>query len=651
MADFLSVGKPFSFARPTSLDMRFGPFESIAAAYQTVGPNGLDAIYAGLIFCIVNSNGTQYYKWTKTNNPTVSDVERVVPNFKTINGKVIVGDGNIQLNNAIVITDTKDSGTLIPGTSSNEGSESNIYYYKDLGIFGLSTDGGKTYYKHWTNEDEFGQYTIWDANYSGGIYNGNLQGVTPYNNRIYIVKNTGEIKLGTDKDLDDMGSNPPDLTEAQQDAIDSGITKDKVAALDAIIGAGLTADDIAELKRLKGINIVYTSSTDKLTLSDGSTRKGYDLSGQGGSPSETTYGTPTINVTYPQISVNGGKYSPSVQITQVVYVDSVESTTNTYNSISEFLSAGGSITFGWTDLTDKFESIDSETGEIEADTNESGSQKSKSVTISVSINGKSNSKTITVTQGTTAKLHIVSVEYNTVDSGNGTYTATPTITASDNNTYSVSDYNNQSVESFTFKGGISGTLNSSTGVITYNPTTIISNMAAGSTLGTMLITIEQENSNNNINDIEYNWFNYSNLTTALCAFGIRGSKDGGKIYKPGTQSTGIASVTINATAGDIYVIGTSAATPTYIHIWETSLNLLYENAGVASIANASKWTTNAATNYNTFVSSVGGKETRIYASSSDFKTVYKVVGNVNKLTFSVFGAGEEDVIYYKKINQ
>ena len=48
MADFISVGKPFSFARPTSLDMRFGPFESIAEAYQAVGPgpDGLDAIYA-----------------------------------------------------------------------------------------------------------------------------------------------------------------------------------------------------------------------------------------------------------------------------------------------------------------------------------------------------------------------------------------------------------------------------------------------------------------------------------------------------------------------------------------------------------------------------------------------------------------------------
>ena len=79
--------------------------------------------------------------------------------------------------------------------------------------------------------------------------------------------------------------------------------------------------------------------------------------------------------------------------------------------------------------------------------------------------------------------------------------------------------------------------------------------------------------------------------------------------------------------------------------------MLYENAGVASIANASKWTTNAATNYNTFVNSVGGKETIAYASSSNFKALYKVIGNVNKLTFSIHGAEEGDVIYYKKINQ
>ena len=636
------------------MDVRFGPFESVATAYQNVGPNGLDAIYAGLIFCVISSGNVEFYKWTKTNNPTVNDVEKVIPTFKTVDGKAIVGEGNISTNGIIPFAGVKESGTVLSGTSSNTAEYAQVYYYTTPGVFGYSTNGGTSYYKHWANEGDFGNYEIFDANYTSGNYAGNLQGVIPFNNRLYLDCSTFEIKGGTDNEnFDNIDSNPLELTEAQLDALNSGVNKNVINVINSLIDAGITVADITELKRIKAMNIQFNAGTDKLTLtgkvSGTDTTKTYPLSTGGGSADVTTYGVPTLSISYPTISASGGTYNPNISISQKVYVNDAEDHTNTYTTLNDFLLAGGSIQFSWTNTSNRFDSLDAENGAIGADENLSGNNKIADVTISVTINNKTASDSITATQTTTSKLYIKSISYTTTNS-NGTYTATPTITASDNQEYSVSEYNELSVETFSFSCNINGVINSSTGVITYNPSTLISNIAAGSALGSMLIDVNQENTEHNIGEIVYEWIDNTGITAAVTMSGIRGSNSGGKIYKPGSQSYGKATATITGvTAGDTYVIETNAEEGIHLHIWETKSKLVNDSNGTGTIANSSMWTTNAATNYNTFVSSVGGKETVIYVGSGK-RAVYKVKGDVTDLTFSVFRAYATDTISYKKLN-
>ena len=401
------------------------------------------------------------------------------------------------------------------------------------------------------------------------------------------------------------------------------------------------------------MSIQFNAGTDKLTLtgkvSGTDTTKTYPLPTEGGSADVITYGVPTLSVTYPTISASGGTYKPNVSVSQKVYVNDAEDHTNTYINLNDFLLAGGSIQFNWTGTSNRFDSLDAETGIIGVDENLSGSNKTAGVTISVAINNKTASDSITVTQTTTSKLYIKSINYTTTSS-DGTYTATPTITASNDQEYSVAEYNALSVETFSFSCNISGAINSSTGVITYNPSTLISNIAAGSALGSILVNVVQENTEHNISEIIYEWADNTGTVAAVTMTGIRGSASGGKIYKPGSQSYGMATATITGvTAGDTYVIETNAAEGTYFHVWETKYKLVNNSNGTGTIANSSMWKTDAATNYNTFVSADGGKETIIYISSGK-RVVYKVKGDVTDLTFSVFRAYAGDVISYKKLN-
>ena len=665
MADFISIGKPISFARPISLDVRFGPFESVSAAYQNVGPNGLDAIYAGLIFCVVANNKVEFYKWTKTNNPTVNDVEKIVPDLKTVNGKLIVGNGNLVINDVIVIAGVKDSGTELSGTGG-EGSAANVYYYSEKGVLGLSNNGGASYYTRWSNENEFGTFMIWDPNYSSGTYTGNLKGVVPLVNRMYLDSSTGDVKFGSDKELQDIAASfiP---TNAQEKAMNSGITKAKVDSLDALLSLGLTSADITELRRLKGMGITHDATNDLLTIN----KKQYDLSGEGGStPVAITYGTPVVTISYPTISNNGGTYYPTISVSQPVNYDGVLHHNEEYNNVNNLIEALGqeNVVFSYYDSsTPRFASFDSENGRLEADENVTENAKTSRIKINITMHGVSATADCTVTQSASSvqnKLYITNIAYDTpaTSDGNGSNVLVPTITASDGNEYTVAEYSalgSSNIESFSFSSSAlyGATINTSTGAITYNLESMISNISNGGYVKNIRVTLTQENSSHNKSGIIANIFDYdaSQMTELLTINGVRGGGDPGNLYRG--ESYGLSAVTLSLNAGDIIAIKTTLETPIYTSIFETRLKLVTESGGVAVVANQSNWTNNSVTNYNTFVRDAGGRESHLFTDTNDNEIIYKVLGNVTytdgttRVTVMYHnGYRQEGKIYYKKLN-
>lgn len=665
MADFISIGKPISFARPISLDVRFGPFESVSAAYQNVGPNGLDAIYAGLIFCVVANNKVEFYKWTKTNNPTVNDVEKIVPDLKTINGKLIVGNGNLIINDIIVIAGVKTSGTELSGTGGT-GDATTVYYYSDKGVLGLSINGGTSYYTRWANEDEFGTFMIWDPNYSSGTYTGNLKGVVPLINRMYLDSSTGDVKFASDKELQDVGSSFVP-TSAQENAMNSGITKAKVNSLDALIALGLTSADITELRRLKNMGITHDSANDLLTIN----KKQYDLSGGGGStPVVITYGTPVVSISYPTISNNGGTYYPTISVSQPVNYDGVLHHNEEYDDVDELIEAIGqaNVVFSYYDSsTTRFASFDRETGRLEADENVTENTKTSRIKINITMHDVPATADCPVTQNASStqnKIYITHVEYNTpaTSNGNGSSTMVPTLTASDGNEYTVAQYNalgSSNIETFSFSCSklYGASIDSSTGAVTFNLSTMISSMSGGEYIKNLDVKLTQENSSHNKTEIQVNLFDYdvSQMTELLTINGVRGGSDGEKLYKG--ESYGLSAVTLSLNPGDVVVFKTTLDRPVYTFVFETKLKLVTESGGVAVLANSSNWTTNGATNYNTFVRNVGGKETRLYTNRGDTELIYKALGNVTytdgtvRVTVMYHNMfNDAGKIYYKKLN-
>lgn len=665
MADFLPIGKPLSLASPKAVDLRNGPFSSITEAYNTVGPNGLDAIYAGLPFCVVANGSVTFYKWTKTNNPTVNDVEKIVPDLKTINGKLIVGNGNLVINDIIVIAGVKQSGTELSGTGGT-GDATTVYYYSDKGVLGLSINGGTSYYTRWANEDEFGTYMIWDPNYSSGTYTGNLKGVVPLVNRMYLDSSTGDVKFCSDKDLQDIGSNFTP-TSAQENALNSGITKAKVDSLDALINLGLTSADITELRRLKNLGISHNATTDLLTINN----KQYDLSGGGGStPVEITYGTPTISISYPTFSNNGGTYYPTISVSQPVNYDGTLHHNEEYTNVDDLVEALGqeNVVFSYYNTsTPRFASLDSDNGRLEADENLTENSKTTRIKLSIVMHGVSANNDCTVTQNASStqnKLYIIKVEYKTpaVSNGNGSSTMNPTLTASDGNEYTVAEYTalgSSNIESFTFTCSslYGATLDANTGAVTYNLSTIISNLEAGKYVKNIIIVVNQENSSHKRSDIQVNFFDYdaSQMTELLTLQGVRGGSEGGALYRG--ESYGLSAVTLSLNAGDVIAFKTTLNRPVYTFIFETKLKLVTESGGVAVIANSGSWSNSGTENYNTFVKNVGGKETRVYTDRGDTEIIYKVLGNVTytdgttRVTIMYHNLyNEEGAIYYKKLN-
>lgn len=663
MADFITIGKPLSITTTKAMDSRFGPFSSIAEAYSAVGPNGTDTIYAGLQFCVVANGNITFYKWTKTNNVTVNDVEKIVPDLKTINGKLIVGNGNLVINDIIVIAGIKTSGTELSGTGA-EGSSSNIYYYSEKGVLGLSNNGGTSYYTRWDNEDEFGTYMIWDPTYSSGIYTGNLKGVVPLNNRLYLDSSTGDIKFASDKELQDIDSNFVP-TSAQQSALDSGITSVKVAALDALIGFNLTSTEIEKIRALLNMGISHNATTDILTINN----KQYDLSA-GGTSVVVTYGTPVITISYPTISNNGGTYYPTITVSQDVYKDNVLDSPIEYNSVNDLIQAIGqnNVVFSYYDNSvDRFASFDSEDGRLEADPNSTENTKTSRIKISITMNGVSGDADCTVTQSASIvqnKIYITSLRYDTAGlvDGEGYTTLLPTLVASDGNEYSYNTYtelgaSNIETIAFSCSTNYGATVNSTTGAVRYKLSDMISNMSSGTYIKNITVTLTQENASHN-KSTSVNLFDYntSEMTQLLAISGVRGGSNPGYIYKG--QSNGLSSISLSLNAGDVIAFKHTFTEGVYVSIFETRLKLVTESGGVAVIANSTSWSTSARTTYNTFVANANGKETHVWIEKNDTEIIYKVLGNVTysdgttRVTImidNILNQSSGD-IYYTKLN-
>lgn len=134
---------------------------------------------------------------------------------------------------------SKETSTSTVGTSEN------IYYYEDINRFGLSTDGGVTFYPIWQNYTEFGDLDENDT-------------VLPFNGRLYAVPSSGQMLLGTDADLED-------------------------------IEGGISNELVAEIERLKALNIRFSGNTLSIYDEDSQTTKSYDLDQGGSSTAGYTY--------------------------------------------------------------------------------------------------------------------------------------------------------------------------------------------------------------------------------------------------------------------------------------------------------------------------------------------------------------------------
>ena len=601
MADtFFTLTRQISFSKAKALDARFGPYSSVAEAYAEVGPEGFNAITAGLPFGIRQADGSvEIYIWTKDKG-SATDYKKLVPDSS---------------NGIIVIAGIKTSGTPKTGSTTITGDAGNIYYYSQLGVFGLSLDGGATYYKRWTNEKDFGEYTIFDPNYSSGNYSGNLAGVTAYNNRLYLIASTGELKLGTNSEIDSLGN----FTTAQKNAINSGITEEMVEYIRELMEGSVTPT--------------------------------------------TSYSIKSFNFSYPStVSASGATGTNAIALSsfRVVCDKQVGSTTTeeTFNSLTEFNAIGGIVTFDLSDTdVDNVFSIGLHDGRLTVAANSTTSTRETKVVAVASI-GESESEEIKsnyIIQAAaeTQKLSISSVSYN-ITENNDTYTATPTIVASDGNNYTVAQYNATTHEDYTIEMPVFNglTTNSSTGVMSWNRNTLLDNLTAGTILSNFVATfIETINGSDIYHYGEATPFDYSQ-SEATGVFNAWTNKVGSTATKESgtsgfelrtnvTNKSHAAPNTItNVNAGDIYyfkLTDDSTGRGSWAWLFETSTPVV-ENGAVVSGLN------------DTYQEGATGSIlNRGFGSSNVHKFVIYKVQQGTELTISTY-LDTRKPLFYKKLN-
>ena len=649
----------------------FGPWESEEAL--TTFLTGAD-IPNSLVAAFYEEDGTATIKqWVKP-----ADEDAVGYWRELFKGKCVV-----------YIAGVMESATKKMASSIEDGTKDDVYYIESTGSLGLVGGGLQTsiveYWPIWKNCLEYGTLDE-DGN------------VLPFDGMLYVTK-TGRVFLGTSAEIVDVyGGGLVDLDEGQQEALDSGITKELVQRLEAL--ATLTDAEIAELKKLRAMNIEFSATNDVLSITDRttSTRRSISLTGGEDAPEPVTrtYGTPTISFGYTQggasIGSAGGSYNPIITITQKVYDDDVETETLTYSSLAELAQdfiVGDSISFAYDPTTAAtFASLNQNTGAISVNANSGDSDITVKIKLSLTLHGMAASSTISVVQTNTTPLYVTSMRYVITDHPTiqGTKVATPFVTASDNNEYSITAYAQLgNIMGYTFEAvrTTGFTFDAATGIITFTDlATAAAALSNGQFLMNPIITLRQENHEL---DLEAKLVELYELdvtdgtwTTDPCFLGVRGyqSSDdhtvgGGRIYK-GMSASGTAGATLEAEAGDILLLKCNIPFPGYFNIFETKLKLVKNEGGTASLANSGSWNssstnrTGAIANYNTFVANVGGKETFINLwyphqakTFAELYIVYKVKGDVkydNGMTrvTPVVGnwesaTGGNEKIYYKWI--
>ena len=594
-------------------------------------------------------------------------------------------------------------------------------------VIGIINDDGTVTPKHYVVPEDSNLQPYWRAEKNGegvihiagveesGVRQSSTVSSEGSADRIYYFKNPAY--LSTSDNLDEVsGGGLVDLNEQQQEALDSGIDSDMVNTLKTLlIDTGITAADLQELKVLRAMQIrcAFDSdiSNDTLSLTGKvngtATRRTYPLVGGGEvEPVERVYGTPSITLKYTPdgntIGSSAGNYSPIISVSQEVY-DANETLldTLTYSSLSTLragFAEGDSIMFGYDPTTtSRFNAIDIANGDISVVKNTSGNSIAVKVKVTLVLNGVQATTTITVTQNSTESIYATSIEYIIEDDAvtEGLKNAIPYITASDNQVYDIETYSAlENTEAYSFEINQSNgfTFDEASGIISfYDLDTVSDALTAGDWVMNPFVTMHQNNSEHDLEPLlvplyefdvaDGTWSedpvltgirNYQKLSTTPADNDP--TIGGGRLYRnmPTTGTTGAA---LDVDAGDVYVFKFNNNFPSCFSIIESTLSLVVQYGGVASLANANMWeptntttmssSTQAKNNFKKFVTDKGGLEKwiNLYYKhqnfTDDFFIVYKVKGDVvnatsghTKLTPIIFNTilngGEK--IWYKKLS-
>lgn len=465
-----------------SIESTFGPWDSIEAFEEWLGGVGSSvSIPNGLPIAIKGSDGKiSIRRWTVPDNPNFP------PYWKKENNESPV----------IPIAGIIETGRSKAATSILEGNSSNVYYISNHGVLGLVTSGSSS------SGSVIEYYPCWKGCLEYGIDDGEGY-VVPFEGKLYLDTSSGQ------------------LFYASTNEIDPYVADD-------------TEELFEEIRRLKSLNIRF--SGDSLTLYDSVSRtdKTYNLS-RGGSEesSEDEYGIPVIALSYSgSINSNGtNTISPTILVTQSYQLANGSNGNLRYSTVSSLKKAASSVTFEIVEGSDEGFSV-STGGVLSAEENSTGSTKSAAVKITVTLNGETATYTTSQVSQDKAKLYITAIEYPAPEALDEYTTGVISVeasdievTASDGETYDLETYLEMSTTtdrepvSFECTNGYGAEFSGSTGEITYNPKSILTNLneyviqsgEGKGSIGSLEITVKQ----NGRTDIMvfFNMFNYSNVTS------------------------------------------------------------------------------------------------------------------------------------------
>ena len=494
------------------------------------------------------------------------------------------------------------------------GDETNIYYFEaddeeDFGVLGLSSDGLR-YYPVWGNYSDFG------TNESGNVL--------PFNGMLYVCPSTGQLFLSSDQELETAEG-------------------------------GLSPEDQRELDRLKALGIDLKGNT---LYIGGQT---FDLVNQGVS---YTYGKPSVQLVYPAyISADGGNNIgfTSITITQVKTGSDGSQTTLTYNRLSE-LPTGTVVTFDLSDTDSGFEvTIDENTGMLSVPANTGGDEPMTKVAVKVENLNDADAdsdweKSSWIRQHTSVEtLRITGVTWTTTDDGNGNYTATPTFQASNGQSYSKASYDALLHESYSFSCAkpFGATVNSTTGVVTYDMDDIVAGFSAGDVLlnGEITISVNQSSDGETplsaVCTLDLSSIRTGTTNLNVCA-GVRGGTGGGKLYRESDK--GIACASQDTTSGHVYLFSLTHSGGSRIHIWESTNSIVGSDGSVNSSLDTAQTAAATGRNFSVVAGIANDDETIRYVENVTGVLIYKARNGSKKLTLSIHTGVSGDTIAFKDLS-